>query len=336
MTSDQQTRSRLVIVLDEGYGGTEVEEAVLAPFGARVIERPCNGNPEAVRRAVLGADAVLVRESPVDAEAIAAMPGCRAIVRYGVGVDNVDRKAAAERHIFVANVPDYGVEEVSDHALALLFAVARRIVSRDRTVRNGGWNIARAEPMYRLRGGTLGLVGYGRIGHAFHRKARALGYENTLIYDPFLKSTPEGADLCSIERLCGESDAISLHAPLTDDTRHIINKARLDLMKPTAILVNTSRGGLVDTQALYEALAESRIFGAGLDVFETEPPARDNPLLGLSNVVLSDHTGWYSEQSVQDLRRKASEEIARVFAGDRPRNWVNRWEDVPSETLNNT
>lgn len=330
MTIATQSQPPLVVILDEGYGGTEIEEAVLAPFGARVVERPCHGRAADVRRAVCGAHAVLVRESPVDAEAIAAMPECKAIVRYGVGIDNIDRSFAAGRGIFVANVPDYGVEEVSDHALALLFAVARRVVARDRAVRSGGWNIARAEPMHRLAGGTLGLIGYGRIGHAFHRKARALGYERTLVFDPYLAAAPDGVELSTIERLCADADVISLHAPLTNASRHIINGARLALMKPTTILVNTSRGGLIDTASLYEALTTGRIFGAGLDVFEEEPPAADHPLFGVSNVVVSDHTGWYSEESVEDLRRKASEEIARVFSGGKPRNWVNRWEDQPA------
>lgn len=328
MTIASRSQGPLVVVLDGGYGGTEIEESVLAPFGARVVERACHGRAAEVRRAVAGADAVLVRESPVDAEAIAAMPGCRAIVRYGVGVDNIDRKAATDRRIFVANVPDYGVEEVSDHALALLLAVSRRIVSRDRAVRSGAWNIARGEPMYRLAGRTLGLVGYGRIGQAFHRKARALGFERTLIFDPFLDSAPHGAELSDLPRLCAESDAISLHAPLTAKTRHLIGTAELALMKPTAILVNTSRGGLVDPTALQDALARNRVFGAGLDVFEEEPPAKNNPLFALPNVVVTDHTGWYSEESVRDLRRKASEEIARVFGGSLPRNWVNPWDDA--------
>lgn len=330
MTHAQQPKDPLVVVLDEGYGDTDIEQAVLAAFGARVVERPCHGRAAEVRRAVIGADAILVRESPVDAEAIAAMPGCRAIVRYGVGVDNIDRATAATHGIYVANVPDYGVEEVSDHALALLFAVARRVVSRDKVVRNGAWNIARAEPMYRLRGGTLGLIGYGRIANAFNRKARALGYERTLVFDPFLKSAPDGAELSSLETLCTESDVVSLHAPLTPDTRHIIGRAQLSLMKPTAILINTSRGGLVDTVALHESLASGGIFGAGLDVFEEEPPSPANPLFSLPNLVVSDHTGWYSEESVRDLRRKASEEIARVFSNQRPVNWVNRWDDTPA------
>lgn len=311
-------------MLDEGYGGTDVETATLSALNARVVERPCHGIAAAVYEAVKGADAVLVRESPIDHVAIDAMPHCRVIVRYGVGVDNIDRAYAAKRGIYVANVPDYGVEEVSDQALALALAVARRIVTRDQVVRSGGWNIARHEPMYRLQGGTLGLVGYGRIASAFHRKARGLGLETCLIYDPFLKNPPEGAELVSLETLAQKADLISLHAPLTEETHHIINAAFLQQMKRTAILVNTSRGGLVDSHALAKALVEGRLFGAGLDVFEEEPPKADNPLLGLNNVVLSDHTGWYSEQSVVDLRRKAAEEIQRVFQGEEPRNWVNR------------
>jgi D-3-phosphoglycerate dehydrogenase len=324
------SKGPLVVVLDEGYGDTKIEQAVLQSYGARVVERPCHGDAVEVRRAVAGANAVLVRESPVDAEAIANMPECRAIVRYGVGVDNIDRAFAASRGIYVANVPDYGVEEVSDHALALLFAVARRVVSRDRAVRDGAWNVARTEPMHRLAGGTLGLIGYGRIGHAFHRKARALGYARTLVYDPYLREPPEGIELVDVDHLCREADVVSLHAPLTENSHHILDNDRLSLMKPTAIVVNTSRGGLIDTTALQRALASGRIFGAGLDVFEQEPPGADHPLFALPNVVLSDHTGWYSEESVRDLRRKAAEEIARVFSGEEPRNWVNRWERQPA------
>jgi len=324
------SKDPLVVVLDEGYGDTKIEQSVLQSYGARVVERPCHGDAAEVRRAVAGAHAILVRESPVDAEAIANMPDCRAIVRYGVGVDNIDRTFAAARGVYVANVPDYGVEEVSDHALALLFAVARRIVTRDRAVRDGTWNVARAEPMYRLAGGTLGLIGYGRIGHAFHRKARALGYARTLVHDPYLGEPPEGIELVDIDSLCRQADVVSLHAPVTENSRHILNEERLSLMKPTAIVINTSRGGLIDTQALKHTLLSGRIFGAGLDVFEEEPPGADHPLFALPNVVVSDHTGWYSEESVRDLRRKAAEEITRVFSGEEPRNWVNRWERHPA------
>lgn len=323
-------RPIVVAVLDEGYGSYAIEEAVLAPLGAVLAVRPCRGDLMAARAAMRDATAVLVRETPIDAAAIATAPDLRAIVRYGVGVDNIDLAAARLRRVYVANVPDYGVEEVSDQALALLMAVARRVVARDRAVRAGAWNVARSQPMHRLAGKTLGMVGYGRIGRAFHRKAAALGFARTLVFDPARTVPPEGTTLAELATLCAEADVISLHAPFTPATRHMIGRAELARMKPTAILVNTSRGGLVDEVALAEALAQGRLFGAGLDVFEREPPDEDSPLLALPNLVVSDHTGWYSEESVADLQRKAAEEVARALRGERPRSWVNPWNGTHS------
>ena len=314
----------LVAVLDEGYGSYAIEHDVLASAGATLEVRPCGGRADAVRTAVRDAVAVLVRETPVDAAAIGGADRLRAIVRYGVGVDNIDLDAAAARRIYVANVPDYATEEVSDQALALLLAVVRRVVTRDRAVRAGAWNVARSEPMYRLAGKTLGLIGYGRIGRAFHRKARALGFARTLVFDPGCEVPPESAELTDVPTICRRAEVISLHAPLTRATRHVIGAAELALMKPTAVLVNASRGGLIDEAALAAALAEGRLFGAGLDVFEREPPV-GSPLLDRPEVVLSDHTGWYSEESVADLQRRAAEEVVRVLRGETPRNWVNSW-----------
>ncbi|MGC4001602.1 MAG: C-terminal binding protein [Anaeromyxobacter sp.] len=320
------TCTRRVVVLDEGYGSHDIEQAILAEVGAEVVPSYCRGDAAAVGRAMAGADAAIVRESPIDAAAIAGVgANFKVIVRSGVGVDNIDRAAAAARRIYVANVPDYGVDDVSDHALALLLAVARRIPSRDRATRQGAWNVARAEPMYRLRGQVLGLVGYGRIGQAFHHKAAALGFARVLVHDPVLTAPPEGTALVPLDQLLAEADVVSLHAPLLPATRHLLGAPQLARMKPTAVLVNTSRGGLVDEAALVAALRERRLFGAGLDVYEQEPPARDNPLFALDNAVLTDHTAWYSEGSVVDLQRKAAEEVARVLRGELPRSWVNRW-----------
>jgi D-3-phosphoglycerate dehydrogenase / 2-oxoglutarate reductase len=307
----------LAVVLDAGYDDHGPEEAVLSPLGLQVVERPCHGDQKAVLRAVEGARAVLVRESPLTASAMDAMPDCHVIVRYGVGVDNIDLVAAAERGITVANVPDYGIEEVSDHALALLLAVERRIVPRDKAVRAGGWNIARAEPMRRLTMLTLGIIGHGRIGQAFHRKAAALGLARVLIHDP---SDPGS---CDLDDLLTGSDIVSLHVPLTPGTAALIGADRIARMRPGASLINTARGGLVDEGALAAAIASGRLRGAGLDVFAIEPPSSDNPLLALPQVVLSDHTGWYSEASIADLQRKAAEEVARVLRGESPRHWVN-------------
>jgi D-3-phosphoglycerate dehydrogenase len=311
-----------VVILDDGYAHYEAEAAVLATVGAALLLRPCRGDAAKAAAEMADADAVMVRETPIDAAAIAGTKA-RVIVRYGVGTDNIDIAAAAARGIPVCNVPDYGTEEVSDHALALMLAAIRRIAEADRRVRAQGWGVPMDRMVHRIRGGTLGLVGYGRIGAAFHRKAAALGFARVLVHDPFLKSPPEGAELVSLDAVAREADAISLHAPATNATRHIIGRAFLAQAKPTAVLVNTSRGALVDEAALAAALAEGRLLAAGLDVFENEPLRRDSPLRGLDNVVLTDHAAWYSEEAIADLQRKAAEEVARVLGGEKPLHQVN-------------
>lgn len=321
------TAQRRVAIINAFYPHYEVEKAALAPFGAEIEHVDTQGDPARVVEAVRGADAVMVRETPITAEAIEAMTRCKVIVRYGVGVDNIDLAAARRRRIYVANVPDYGSEEVSDHALALLMSVARRVTQRDRDVRRGVWGVGHRQPIRSFRGRTLGIVGFGRIGRAFHRKASALGFARTLVFDPYVKTPEPGIELVSIDDLCREADAISLHVPLTEETRRLINADRFSLMKPGVILVNTARGGVVDEQALVEALRSGRIAGAGIDVFEEEPVPLDHPLLGFENVVVTDHTGWYSEESVTELQTKATQEVVRVFRGERPHSWVNRWED---------
>jgi D-3-phosphoglycerate dehydrogenase / 2-oxoglutarate reductase len=314
-----------VVVIDSGYESYETEASILEPVGARVEVVPCDGDAGKVKHAVLDADAVMVRESRVSRAAIEAMRRCRAIVRYGIGVDNIDLEAARERRIYVANVPDYGCEEVSDQAMALLLAVARRIAARDRAVRSGAWNVSRSQRMYRVAGRVLGLVGYGRIARALERKMRGIGVARVLVHDPLLGESPPGVAMVDLDTLCREADYISLHAPATAHTRRMIDARRIALMKPTAILINTARGTLVDEDALLVALREQRLQGAGLDVYESEPPRRDHPLFALDNAVLSDHTGWYSEESIPELQEKAAQEVARVLRGEAPRNWLNPW-----------
>jgi D-3-phosphoglycerate dehydrogenase len=318
------TLERLVVALDDGYSSYDQEQALLGAAGARFELRPCAGSERASLEAVRGADVVMVRESPVSRGVIEAMDRCKAVVRYGIGVDNIDLEAARERRIAVANVPDYGIEEVSTHAVALLLAVARQVVVRDRHVRQGRWSATAAQAMYRLRGRTLGLIGYGRIARQVHEKLAGFGFARVLVHDP-AAALPTDVVPASVAQICSESDVISLHAPLTAQTRHLINAERLALMRPTAILVNTARGGLIDLDALHQALAVKRLLGAGLDVFETEPPDTAHPVFALDNVVVSDHIGWYSEEAMRELQRKAAEEVVRVLSGTRPRHWLNAW-----------
>lgn len=318
----------VVAVLEPGYTDYETERRLLERHGARVLAVAQEDDAVAAMRS-LSPVAALVRERPVTAEAIAASRSLKLILRYGVGVDNIDLDAAASRRIYVANIPDYGADQVvSDQAVALYLAVARRVVERDREVRGGAWGLGQSRPIAGHHGATAGLVGFGRIARATWTKLKALGFSRALVFDPYVSDealAEAGAEACDLDTLCERADLISLHTPLTDATRRLIDHRRLALMKPTAILINVSRGGLIDDGALADALRRGALFGAGLDVFEAEPIAPDHPLLAAPNTVISDHTAWYSEQSVAMLQTKAAEEVGRVLDGAPPLNWVNRW-----------
>jgi D-3-phosphoglycerate dehydrogenase / 2-oxoglutarate reductase len=233
---------RHVYVIGPGYRDYATEAAILAPFGVEAIDAVAPDDPD-FSAALARADAVLVREAKIDRSVIERLTRCKVITRYGIGVDNVDLEAARERRIYVANTPGYGIEEVSTHALALLLAVARRVPSRDRAVRAGGWSSGQDQLMHSLAGRTVGLVGYGRIARAFRKKLAPFAPKRTLVVDPYLAEDPPGVERVDIATLCAESDLISLHAPLTSETRHVIGAAELARMQPTTILVNTARGG---------------------------------------------------------------------------------------------
>ena len=313
-----------VVIIDGQYAEYDQEHAVLDPIGAELVLSDCNNQPERMAEAVGNADGVFVRISDCPRSVIEAMTRCRVIVRYGVGYDNVDVEAASERGIKVANVPDYGVEEVSDQAVAMLLAVNRQIAVRDRALKAGVWDQGTMAPVHRIRGAVVGVVGFGRIARAFLRKMAGFEPSRVLAFDPFVESWPAGVEPVDLETLWREADYISLHSPLTADTRHIVDRGSLALMKPGTVVINTSRGGLIDDDALAEAIANGRLRGAGLDVFEVEPPSPDHALMGLDNVVVSDHFAWYSIEALADLKRKAAEEVRRVLEGGDPLNWVNR------------
>jgi D-3-phosphoglycerate dehydrogenase len=313
----------IVVVFGPGYDDYRTELDVLAPLGVERIEPVAIDAPDADAR-LADADVVLVREAPLPAERIARLDRCRAIVRYGVGVDNIDLEAAAARGIYVANVPDYGTHEVAEHALALILATVRRIAQRDRAVRAGAWGVGAREPIARLAGSTLGLIGFGRIAEALWRKTAGLGVRATLAYDPLRAALPDGVRPVDLDTLLAESDVISLHAPLTDATRHLLNEERLGHVRRGAVLVNTARGGLIDEAALLAALDDGRLRAAGLDTFEEEPLPEGHPLRARPQVVLTDHAGWYSDASLQELQHGAAIEAARVLRGEEPLHWVNR------------
>jgi D-3-phosphoglycerate dehydrogenase len=314
-----------VVLVDTGYAQYEAERSLLSPLGAELVEARCGGQQEAIADAVREADLVLVREAPLTRETIYGMTRARGIIRYGVGVDNIDLGAARERRIYVANVPDYGSDDVAEHALALMLSLSRRITQRDRAVRAGAWGVGQREVVHRLSERTLGLVGFGRIARALQAKTSGLGLAATLAFDPVARDFPAGVEAATLPELLARADLISLHAPLTAETRHLLGEREFAALRPGTLLVNTARGGLIDEAALLAALQSGQLSGAGLDVFENEPLAPEHPLRALDNVILTDHAGWYSEESLADLQRLAGEEAVRILSGASPRSWVNPW-----------
>ncbi len=313
-----------VVVTDQGYQSYDNEKRVLAEVGARVELAEARTEDDVIK-AARTADGILNRAAPMTAKVIEKLEKCKVIARYGVGVDNVDVSAATARGIVVANVTGYCDDEVSTQAIALMLSLARKLVSHDKAVREGAWDIGSADPIHRTKGQTLGLVGFGRIARMVARKMAGFGM-TMLAYDPFVtqeQAEPLGVKMVDLEALLKESDFVSVHAPMTPSTKHTINAKTLDLMKPTAYLVNTSRGGLIDQAALAKALEDKRIAGAGLDVYEREPLEPDSPLKALDNIVLTDHAGWYSEESIVELQTRAAMAVAAVLSGKRPESCVN-------------
>ena len=291
-------------------------------------------NNEELRGKLGDAHAVIVfHEVTLPADLIRELDVCRIIVRCGVGFDAVDIEAAGTRGIPVCNVPDYGVDEVADHALGLMLACVRGIMRAERTVRFSlqPWDKRAAGFVPRLAGMTLGIVGLGRIGSATALRGKALKMR-VIACDPYVRPGTEkvlGVDLCDLRTLLASSDVVSLHTPLTAETRHLINAEALAMMKSTAFLINTARGAVVDVDALADALRTQRIAGAGIDVLPCEPPPADSALVKLwqlsefVNLVITPHTAFYSDAGMVEMRMKAAQEIGRALRGEPLRNCVN-------------
>jgi D-3-phosphoglycerate dehydrogenase len=319
-----------VVVINPGYESYRIERDLLEPIGAEVIvpEKDCD-TEELIISTAGDADAILVREGPVTARVIDSLKNLKVIARYGVGVDNVDLDAARRRKIYGCIVPNYGNEDVSDHAMALLLACIRTLPIRDKNVRNGIFETDIVAEIHRIAGRILGIIGYGKIARVFQRKWQGFLPARILVYDPYVDEaaiTKTGAEKVDLDTLLVEADHISIHAPLTPQTHHIIDAPALKKMKSTAVIVNTSRGAIIDTVALATALAEGEIFAAGIDVFEKEPLPTDHPLVSIPNVILTPHLAWYSKESTRDLQTGAALEVKRVLSGELPQNWANPWE----------
>ena len=303
----------------------DVETNALARIDAELIPVPCTTEDEVIE-AAQGMDGILNIRAPIRARAASALPSsCKVIVRYGVGIDTLDPQALTDNSIVIANVPDFCWEEVSNHALLLLLASAKKLIKLDGWTRAGNWGRELLYPMGSIYGQTLGLVACGNIARAVARKAHVFGLE-VIGYDPFIsqeQADEVGIKLVSFEELLERSDYVSLHTPLTPETRHLMSADQFRQMKNSAFLINTSRGPVVDEPALIQALQNGEIAGAGLDVFEKEPIDPDNPLLKMDNVAILPHTASYSDNAFDLLHRRVGEEMVRVLTGHWPLNLVN-------------
>jgi D-3-phosphoglycerate dehydrogenase len=313
----------LVAVADSVFPNLDLARAVVSRAGAELRLSP-QATPEAIVATARDADAVLVTYAKINAGMIREMKKCRIISRFGIGVDNVDLEAATKQGIVVTKVPDYCIDEVSDHAMALLLSLIRKIPFSSARAHAGRWEMPAVTPIHRLRGTVLGLVGFGRIPQLVAPKAKAFGMR-VMAYDPYVPlNVMEQAGVGRLEfaELLKISDYISIHSPLTPETRHLFSTDVFKQMKPGALIVNTSRGPVVDEAALAAALDSKQIGGAALDVLEQEPPV-SSPLFGRDNVILTPHTSFYSVESLEELQTKAAEEVVRVLSGQAPLNPVN-------------
>jgi D-3-phosphoglycerate dehydrogenase len=313
----------LVAVADSVFPNLDPAREVLSAIGAE-LHMASDPSPEAVLKVAAGADALLVTYAKINADMIRQMKKCRIISRFGIGVDNVDLDAATAAGIVVTKVPDYCIDEVSDHAMALLLAAVRKIPMATEQVHSGTWKMPNFVPIHRLRGSVLGLVGFGRIPQLVAPKAQAFGLR-VVAYDPYVPKdvfVRAGVEQVDFPQLLQISDYVSIHSPLVPETRGLFNADAFKQMKRTAYVVNTARGPIIDEAALAAALDAGEIAGAALDVMTQEPPV-NSPLIGNRKAILTPHTSFYSEESLVELQTKASQEVVSVLSGKPPRNPVN-------------
>ncbi|MDK2794593.1 MAG: D-3-phosphoglycerate dehydrogenase / 2-oxoglutarate reductase [Caldanaerobacter sp.] len=315
-----------IFMTDTIFPDTKIEEEVLSTIGAKLVLASKKDEKTFIDEGH-DCDAMIVVYAPINCEVLSHLEKCKVIVRTGIGVDNIDLKAASNRGIMVANVPDYCIDEVADHTVALFLCGIRKIAFLNQRVKSGVWNVNEARPIPRLRGKKYGVLGCGAIGQQVAVRMSSFGMD-VYGYDPYLpdeKFTELSiTKVDSLEEFFSTVDFFSLHVPLTEHTRHIINKQTISLMKESVFFVNTSRGGLVNEEDLLEALSKKRIAGAALDVLGKEPPELTGALFKLDNLIVTPHAAFMSEDAMIELRRKAAEEVVRALTEGRPKYWVNR------------
>ena len=313
-----------VVISDYYYKNLDQEKAILASVDAELLSYHCKTEDEVIQAAA-DCDALICQFAPITRRVIESLRRCKVIVRYAIGVDNIDLKAAEECGIIVCNVPDYSIDEVSNHVIALLLDCCKKLTYMAGQTKLGNTSYTMIEPLSRMEGRTLGLMGFGRIARVVARKMSGFGL-NIIAYDPMMETAAAqqlNLTPVSFQELLAQSDYISIHCPLTQETHHLFDRQIFEQMKPTVIFINTARGAIVKEEDMVAFLREHEFAMAGIDVTETEPVPTDHPLLKLNNAVVTPHVAWYSVESVLSLQRKVAEEVAGVLSGQPPRHPVN-------------
>ena len=314
-----------IVITDYNYENLDQEKEIFSDLGVELFDFQCRTEEEVIA-AAKDADAVMVQFAPITRRVLESLKNCKVVVRYAVGFDNIDLGAATELGIRVVNVPDYCTEEVSEHTVMLLLAIARKLCPLNQAVKEDHWDFKVMRPVQRLKGTTVGLIGFGRIGRMVARKLSGFQFR-IVVYDPYVEealAAQYGVEFVDFQTLVGESEFLSLHVPLYEETKHMIDKNVFGMMRKKPFIINTGRGGLIQEEDLVTALDQRIIRGAALDVMETEPILLSHPLQSYENVILTPHAAWYSEEALSAIQLFAAKEVERVLKGFEPKNLINQ------------
>ncbi len=311
-----------VVITDCDHGSIQEEKEEFDRMGAELLLAQVREEEDLIH-VCREADGLINQYALLTRRVFENLPKCKIVARYGVGVDSIDLRAATDLGIIVANVPDYCIDEVASHTVAMILTLARKTAFFDHQVKSNQWDFRKGVPIHRIQGKTLGLIGCGKIGLEVAKRISAFGVE-VMTFDPYIQRVEGGIKLTDLETVLRKSDFISIHCPLNDSTRHLIGEKEFQKMERSPLLINTSRGPIVDEKSLIQALLNGLISGAGLDVLETEPPDPKNPMLKMENVLLSPHVGFYSEESISELKRRTARNVSEVLKGKWPGSVVNQ------------
>lgn len=314
-----------VVITDHFFADSDIEIGILQNNNIECLPIHTKSEEKIISNC-RDADGIIVQLAPITKEVIESLERCKIIARYGVGYDNVDVDTATKKGIIVSFVPDYCIDDVAEHTIGLLLDLVRKITLANNNVKNLNWNYTIAKPIYRLCSRTMGLVGFGNIARSVAYRAKGLGME-IIAYDPYVKQVEMeklGVKKVSFPELLENADVISIHVPLSSETYHLFGKEEFNAMKEQAFIINVSRGAIIDEKSLIDALSTGKIAGAAVDVLEIEPPQKDNPLLGLDNIIITPHMAWYSEESEYELRSTVACDVVKVLNGGLPKNIVNK------------